>query len=509
MKNPDKKRERYILETDHLMADLGYRVASGSIVAVGGRLIRIIIQLASLAILARLLAPEDFGLVAMAATVTIFVGLFTDLGLSAATVQRKEIDDGTVSALFYINLAAGVALMTITIAVAPLVAMFFGDPRVSGVVVALAAQIPLVAAGAQHGALLQRGMRWAAIQWTGISAQLAGAIVGVGLAWKTDTGYWALVAQGWTSALLGTSLVWAVCPWRPGRISSWKKIRTALTFGIQFTGFNFVNYFHRQFDDVLIGWRWGAIELGFYSRAYQLLTLPLSLINAPVGSAVIPALSRLQTDPVRWKQLYLDALATVTLVSSAITALLIATARPLTALIFGPGWEQVADIFALLSISMFATTPLNTTGWIFISLGRTDRMFIWGCLATSVIIVSFLMGLPFGSEGMALAYSVSVSLLLFTGIPFATQNTHIESKMVFSTITPKIVAGAIAGIAGYKISEILIDLKTFYNIIITIILSLILYITFIISIEYKNVNNTYRITNKIFSILKKGQGCDK
>ena len=142
------------------MGDIGRRAASGGAIAVAAQIVKLLVQFGTLAVMARLLLPADFGLVAMATTVTLFVGLFTDFGLSAATVQRAEIDHGTVSALFYINVATGAALMLLAIAAAPLAAWGFGDPRVSPVVMALAAQIPFVAATAQHNALLRRGMRW-------------------------------------------------------------------------------------------------------------------------------------------------------------------------------------------------------------------------------------------------------------------------------------------------------------------------------------------------------------
>jgi polysaccharide transporter, PST family len=436
------------LATDHLMADLGRRTASGGALAIGAQVVKMALHLVTLAVMARLLAPEDFGLVAMAATVTIFVGLFTDLGLTAATVQRRDIDHGTVSALFYINLAMGVVVMLAAMAAAPLAAWFFGDERVTWVVIAMALQIPFAAAAAQHNALLQRGMRWVAIHWTGITAQLAGAVVGIGLAWQTDVGYWSLVAQGWVTIVLGLVLVWLVSHWRPGRVTNWAGARSALKFGLNLTGFNLLNYFNRQADDVLIGWRWGATELGYYSRAYQLLMMPLQLINGPVGTAVIPALSRLQGDPERWRKAYLEALGAVVLVSSGITAILIATAEPLVALLFGPGWDEAATIFALLAISMFAATPMHTVGWVYISLGRTDTMLKWSLIAVPTILLAFLIGLPFGAQGLALAYSCAICALMIPGLALAAHISPVSTLQLFRIIALPTIFGVISALAG-------------------------------------------------------------
>ena len=358
------------LSVDHLVTDLSRRTARGGVIAVVAQFCRILIQLAVAALLARLLAPSDFGLVAMATTLTAFVGMFTDLGLSAATVQQKEVGQSLVTALFYLNLAMGLFVMAVAMAAAPLAAWFFGDGRITTVVIALALSIPVAAVGAQHSALLQRGMRWGPIQWTPLVAQLAGGIAAVLLAWKCGMGYWALVAQSWVTTILTTVSMWWFCAWRPDLRVNWRGVRGALHFGLNLTGFNVINYFHRQFDNVLIGWRWGATDLGYYNRAYQLLTLPLTLVNGPVGSAVIPALSRLQEDPERWSRAYLKAFGAVNLLSAGITAVMIPTAQPMVRLLFGPGWEPTGHIFALLSISMFAATPMNTVGWVYMSLGQ-------------------------------------------------------------------------------------------------------------------------------------------
>jgi PST family polysaccharide transporter len=449
------------LAVEHLMADLGRRAASGGAIAVGAQLVKMGLQLMTAAILARLLEPEDFGLVAMAATVTIFVSLFTDLGLSTATIQRREIEHGIVSAFFYINLTLGVFFMVAAMAAAPLAAWFFGDARVFAIVIATALTIPVAAASVQHSALLQRGMRWKAIQWTGLLAQCTGAAVAILLAWRTDIDYWALVAQTWVSTLVGLAGVWLLCPWRPGRLGEWSEVRAALRFGLHLTGFNLLNYLNRHADDLLIGWRWGASELGFYTRAYQLLVMPLSLISGPVGSALVPALSRLQGEPERWRRAYLEALGAVVLVSSGMTAALIATAEPLVAVLFGPGWSRAADVFTLLSISMFAATPMNAMGWIYLSLGQSDRMFRWGLIATPLIVGSFAVGLPFGAVGVAMSYSCTICALALPCIAFASKTSPVRATEVLRVIALPTAAGilsALVGIAGRHPSPPVVDL---------------------------------------------------
>jgi PST family polysaccharide transporter len=397
-----------------------------------------------MAVLARLLAPKDFGLVAMATTLTSFVGIFTDLGLSAATVQRKEIDQATVSALFYINLAMGLAMAIVCAAAAPIVGWAFGDPRVVTVTMALGLSIPVSAAGSQHYALLQRGMRWAPLQWTPVIAQATGAIVAILLALQTAIGYWALVAQLWVAAIVSTGLLWRFSHWRPSLRPRWRDAGTALPFGLSLVGSYFANYFHRQFDNVLVGWRWGATDLGYYTRAYQLLLLPYTLIEGPLAFAIVPALSRLQDEPQRWRSAFLRAFVVVNLLSSGLSAMLIASAEPLVRVVYGAGWGDAEPVFLLLSISMFAATPFSALSWVYVSLGHGRRMLLWAVLVTPFFVLSFLLGLPYGPRGVALCFSVAMCLAVTPGLAFMTRCAPVSLRDCLAAWLPAAVAGGSA-----------------------------------------------------------------
>jgi polysaccharide transporter, PST family len=444
-----KECGREYLATDHLMDDLGRRVVRGGFIATVAQFLRMALTLMVSAILSRLLTPEDFGLVAMAATVTIFMQLFTDLGLSTATVQSEKLDQDAVSALFFINLVAGGFVALAAVAASPLAAAVFGDPPIFPLAAAMALTIPLAAATAQHNALLQRGMRWLTIQWIALAALGIGSAAGILLAWRTELGYWALVAQALATALSNLVLTWVVCPWRPGRKLRWSAAASALNFGLHLGGFNFINYFHRQLDNLLIGWRWGTEELGHYARAYQLLTLPLTLVSGPVASAIVPALSRLQDDPDRWRKTFLKAFGAVNIVSSGVTVLLVVCAKPLVEFLYGPAWSKAADIFALLAISMFAATPMNASGWIYVSLGKTRRMLKWGLIAIPIYVLAFFLGLPFGAGAVALSYSIAVLLTAIPCLAFAAHGTPLSLGELLRLALPANAVGMLVTCLGH------------------------------------------------------------
>lgn len=426
---------------------LGASAANGAFIAMGGQAARMAINLATTMVLARLLAPGDFGLVAMAATITSFANLFVDLGLSTATIQRKEIDQSTVSALFFINLAAGLGFALLAIGVAPIAARLFGDDRVVPAIVGLSMPILLGAAAAQHRALLQRDMRWRALQRVDLGAHLVGAICGIVLACTTELGYWVLIVQIWIWAAVGLLLSWRESRWRPSRVDSWREARAALGMGLSLTGFNVLNYFHRQFDNVLIGWRFGSVELGYYTRAYGLFMMPLTAVTWPLMGALLPALSRAFPDPERWKRIYLSFIAPLVCLTAPLAGLLFLLAEPLVFGLYGQDWGPAVPIFRALAISILVQPIYSSGGLLYISAGRTAEKFKAGVLATVWYLAIYVAGLPHGAAGVALAYSLGVLVLVPAWLWWATRGTALSLRLICGAAWPPIAA-TLAGVVG-------------------------------------------------------------
>lgn len=444
---------RRILNTDHLNKDIGQRAARGGIIAIAAQPIRMLIQFFITAVMARLLAPDAFGLVAMAAAVTGFVALFSELGLTSATVQRGQVDQDMVSGLFFIGFGISLVLVPIVCALAPIAVWFFNDSRVSGLIMLMSLSFPLAALGSQHTALLLRSMRWMTLQWTGLVGHAAGGLAGILVAWKTDLGYWSLAVTTLVAQIVTLALIWTTCPWRPSLVSDWRGARSGLHFGAYLAGFSIVNFFHRQLDNIIVGWRFGATELGFYSRGYQLMLLPLNLFNGPLSAAIEPSLSRLQNEPERWRQAFLDALGLLMFLGAGMAACLIAVSNPLIAIVYGPGWEKAATIFQWLAVSLFAGIPMNASGWIFISLGKTRRMFIWSLIFVPIVGLGFLLAIPYGVVGIAASYAITMNLLLLPCFAFATRASPVSFIDTIKVILPLAACGVVAAMAGISVSN--------------------------------------------------------
>jgi PST family polysaccharide transporter len=422
---------------------IGRQTSFGGLIAVASQITRLMIQLAGVAILARLLDPADFGLVAMAATVAGFVSLFGDLGLSTATLQRKTLTQAMVSTLFYVGLAVALFVTVVTMLLSGVASQFYGDPRVGPLTIGLALAIPLAAAGAQHGALMARGMRWVAIQAAAITGQATGLTIAILIAWRTDLGYWALVAQVVVGQLCTLVMQWSACKWRPSMTLGIQQTFREIGFGVNLTGFGLANYFHRQIDNVMIGKRWGEAELGFYTRAYSLVALPMTMVNSAIGSAVIPLLSRHQDDSKAWRSYFLRSLSLTCFGAYGLACILTVNADGIILFVLGDSWVYSGTILFYLTFSLFPIAPMNAMGWVFISLDKSARWLRWGLFTSALFPLAYYAGLSFRSEGVAIAYSLSVAALAVPCIWYASRGTSITSADVVSAIRSPLVASVV------------------------------------------------------------------
>ncbi|NJK41130.1 MAG: lipopolysaccharide biosynthesis protein [Acaryochloridaceae cyanobacterium SU_2_1] len=441
-----------LFSSNHLKRDLKGRSVRGGAITIGAQGLKFILILVSNVVLARLLTPVDYGLVGMVTAVMGFVTLFKDLGLSMATVQKADINHVQVSTLFWVNLVFSLIATLITIAIAPLIAQFYGEPRLVWITIALAIGIIIGGLGVQHTALLTRQMHYKALMLNDILAQLLGVSAAI-IAALFGFQYWALVLLPLVTACFTTLGVWIACPWQPSW-PRWKSgIRSMLAFGSHVTGFSVVDYFALNLDNVLIGKFWGQQELGLYSKAYQLLLLPISQINAPITNVAVPLLSRLTDSPDRYREIYLRILEKVILVTLPIVLFMIATSDWLIQVLLGSQWLEASPIFVLLGISGLLRPVANSTGWLFISQGRTHELFRWGVISSTLTVLSFCVGLPWQAKGVATAYSITllgitIPLLLW----FVGRKGPVRTRDFYKTITPLGIAaiGSIAVLVGFR-----------------------------------------------------------
>jgi PST family polysaccharide transporter len=442
-----------LFRVDHLTVDIGRRAARSGALMVGVQAVKFVITMASTVVLARLLGPNDYGLVGMVVVITGFITLFRSMGLSTATMQQAEINYGQISTLFWINVAAGALITILCVAMAPAVAWFYGEPRLTWITIAFSVTFLIGGLGVQHEALLKRGMRFVELAAIDMISMLGGIAVALVLAWK-GARYWALVYNQVVMTFLYVAGAWVTCRWLPGLPVRYAGVRRMLAFGRNFTGYTIVNYFARNADNLLIGRYWGGEQLGLYSKAYQLLLLPLDQINVPIDSVAMPSLSRLLADPKRYRLAYLRILEKVAMLTMPWVAFMMATSDWLVAVVLGQQWHESARIFTLLGIIGLLEPVGSTMGWLFISQGRTKQYFKWGIINSAITVSSIVAGLPWGAVGVAASYSVvGVCIRKPLLIWFVTREGPVRALDVYRTISPSTCAALVVLISLYAFRE--------------------------------------------------------
>ena len=435
--------------TEHLKADLRGRSIRGGAITVAAQAGKFAIQMTSTVLLARLLTPEDYGLIAMVTVVIKFVQMFKNLGLSTATIQQEEINHQQVSTLFWINVGISCVITLLLIALAPVIAGFYSEPRLIPIMLVLASIFIFSGLSVQHEALLKRQMRFTSIAKIAVISLFTSLIVAVIFAWY-KAGYWALVFLQLTNVIIYTVGVWLACSWRPG-LPVWNSsIRSMLAFGGNLTAFNCLNYVSRNLDNLLIGRYWGSQELGLYAKAYQLILLPIQQINAPMTSVALPTLSCLQTQSEQYRRYYYKALLSITTLGMALVAFTFASADKMILFFLGEQWLAVIPIFRLLMPAAFIGTLNVAEAWVYQSLGRTDRQFRLGLAISTIDVLMFVVSVRWGAIGVAAAYGLSRPILWLPRMLYCYRGTPLRLRELVSTLFHPVLAsiGAAALLMG-------------------------------------------------------------
>ena len=405
------------------------------------------IGIVATAIMARLLTPQDYGLIGMAAVATNFVAMFKDLGLSHATVQRSEITSKQISTLFWVNVALSVLTMALMALIAPFVAWFYGDSRLMLVTIASATGFLFGGLAVQHEALLKRQMRFTTLSVIAVASMVVGYAIGIAFAWY-GFGFWSLVFSQLGLLLTNTLLVWLTCQWLPGLPRRDSGVRSMLRFGGNITGYATVNYFSRNADALLLGKFWGPSPLGLYNKSAQLVGLPTDQINEPLTSVAIPALSRLAHDPDRYRKAYFRIMEKVLMLVMPAVALLIVASDSLIMIVLGPQWSAASPILVVMGLAALVQPVIATAGWLLVTQGRGRDMLRWSLINAPVSIGGIILGLPWGVIGVALSYSVS---RIFITTPlmfwFVGKTGPIHTKDFYRLITP-FSAASLVGICA-------------------------------------------------------------
>ncbi len=404
------------------------------------------IQVVATVVLARLLTPRDFGLVAMVTTFSLLLTNFGINGITEALVQREQIDRTQASNLFWINLCGGLILTCGFAAAGSLLAKFYGEPLVAPIAAAVSISIVLSSLSVIHLALLKRAMLFSAVAKNDVVARAVSVAVSIFFG-RAGWGYWALV-MGVCALPLSTALgAWGMCRWLPGRPRHAPGTGSMLKFAMYTYGRFSVNYFARNADNVLVGWRFGAPALGFYKKAYDLFSLSAAQLVASTSVVAVSALSRVRGDDSQYRRYLLGAISVMAFLGMGIAGDLTLTGKDLIRVLLGPGWGEAGQIFTFFAPGIGIMLVYGTHGWIHLSIGRADRWFHWGIVEWTVTILLFLVALPWGPQGIAVAWCVSFWTLTIPSMWYAGMPIGLGVAPIIDVVWRYIAASLFSGLA--------------------------------------------------------------
>lgn len=438
------------------VAGLKRRSVHGSFATVLSQAAKLVIQLGSQIVLARLLFPAEYGLIAMAYPVITFLQVFNDIGLGQAVVQRPTLIQEQVSALFWVNIAISGLLALAVVLLAPLAAWVYGEPRLLLLLLILGLFLPVTAISIVPNALLARQMRFGVMARNEVIAMLAGALVTILCAFA-GLSYWSLLIGQFTNAVGAIILVWSVTSWRPGPPRFARSVLGDVKFGANITLSNLATFVTTSGDNIIVGLTTGKVSLGLYDRSYNLVARPIAQMMAPLSRIALPLLSRLAGAPDQYRAAYLQMIRTATLLIVPVMLVCITHGTALIRLFLGPHWDLAAPIFSWICVGGLTAAIYSSASWLLISQGRVRELRMVTALAAIINVASFLLGAIWGIVGIAMAGAlgfvfVTTPLILFA----ATRSGPVRPFDLMRCLAPFLFAGLIAYLAlefGLKRTE--------------------------------------------------------
>lgn len=418
------------------------RSASGVAWSMGAQVARQLLSIVSVSVLAHLIAPTEYGLIGMAATVTNILDNLKDLGTGYALVQRKEINPRMVSSVFWLNLLVGLSLTLTALAVSPMAASFFREPKLQPVLAVLSLNFLAYSLATVPNALLTRQMDFRPVAVAQVAGGVAGTSVGISMALQ-HYGVWSLVGAGLTSNLVTSLLTWWFSRWLPQLDVGLADLRGVARFGATLSAFNLVNYAARNADSILVGRFLGKGPLGYYQMGYSLLLYPLGMITNVVAQVLVPVFSKVQDDNARFRFNYCRVSALLAVLTAPLMLGLTAVAKPFVYALLGEKWAPVARLLLIFAPLGAAQSTVTLFGQIYLCKGRPEGLLRWALVSSTCYCAAFYFGLERGIEGVALAYACVWIVLVFPGMKLAFRLIDLRLRDYLAVLAPAFLSAAV------------------------------------------------------------------
>jgi len=430
--------------------DFSRKSLHGGAISLLAQAINAFVQIGTTICLARLLVPEDFGLIAMVTAVTGFANILMDLGTGDAVVQRRQITQVELSTLFWLTTGLGTLLTILVVVAAPLIAEFYQEDRLVRIAQFSGLTFIFNALSYQHTALLRRTMMFQKVALIDVAANILGAATAVVMG-LSGSGYWALVFRPLVTAGAISALAWFNCRWVPGLPGFSGGVKEIVKFGMNLTGFTITDYVAKSADRIGLGYTVGAMELGYYHTAATVYGYVLSVVVIPLHTVAAATLSKLKDHSDELRKAWSTALSSLAFFAMPAFVVLAVAGSDLIVVVLGEKWAGAAGILTVYALRGPAHTLERTIGWLHVAAGRADRWMRWGVVSCVVQVVAVLCGLPFGTMGVTISYTACMYLLFIPAIMYAGKPLQIGFRHLMGAIGPQFIGSLGAAAVGFTL----------------------------------------------------------
>lgn len=401
-----------------------------------------IVVLITTAILARLLAKSDFGLVAVAVVAINYLSVLKDLGLGVALIQRKGDVQEAANTVFTINLFLGLVLFALVIPLAPLVANYFRDPQVVPVLRWMGISFIINALGSVHTNWLVRDLDYRRKLVPELGGALIKGVVSIGMAYL-GYGVWSLVFGQIAGAVASVILVWIILPWRPRLTIDRNVAGSFMKFGVSVTLIDIITQVTDNIDYVIVGRFFGLVPLSIYTLAYRLPEMLLIGNLWVMGGVVFPAFSSIQDRPEDLRRGFLASVRIVELFAVPICLGLLVAADPIVRVVFGDQWLEAIPVLRVLAIYAWVYSLGYHVGGLYKAIGRPDILLRLSLLTLVIIIPSLLIGARFGIIGVAVGHLVAVLIRRVISLALATRFVNVSILDIFGELRSSLLGAMV------------------------------------------------------------------
>ncbi|MGC5224157.1 lipopolysaccharide biosynthesis protein [Micromonospora sp. DT81.3] len=432
---------------------LAHSAARGAFFTLAAQVAKIVLQFLSVIVLARLLSPHDYGLLAIVLVVVGVGEIFRDFGLTTASIQAPVLTRGQRDNLFWINTAIGVVLTIAMFFLAWPIEAVTGEPEIVGMVHWLAVLFLLNGLATQHRANLARDLKFKAMAVIEVSAAAIALTVAVVSA-LLGAEYWALVAQQLTSGVVVLAGSVIAGRWLPRWYSRQDSVRDLISFGWNIVATNLLVYTGSQIDTIIVGLKFGTSPLGLYNRAFQLVMTPLSQVRSPTKNVALPVLSRVQEDAPRFDN-YVTAAQLLLGYGLGIPLILVtALADPIVRVMLGPQWLGAIPIVALFAVAGLLTTLSFVGYWVYLSRGLGKQLFRYTIVTTIIKIICIVVGSSFGVLGVAVGFAVAPAISWPLSLFWLSRVTPMPTARLYAGAARILIVAALTGSAAWGAAQL-------------------------------------------------------